>query len=115
MLVDFSLQIRDVISRDPLVNGPGRRQLGAEIEQLALDATQEWVERSRGRQRADQPEMAVEFVHRSEGLDPRMVFCHPGTAKEARLSRITGLCVDLHAFSVSCWFCSWSGNPSVSV
>ena len=68
--IDLRLQIFDVARRDPLLDSPRGRQLGAEVEELALHPPEERIERAGGRERSHHPQMAVEFVHRPEGLDP---------------------------------------------
>ena len=106
MAVDLDLEGLDVPGRDPLLGGVGRGQLRAQVEELALHAAEQGIECRRHRMGAGHAEVAVELVHRPEGLDSRMILANPWPAKEARLARVSGLGVDLHGARTSCM-----GNP----
>lgn len=96
VFVDRPLERLDVLHRDPFLGVTGRSQLGAEVEQFTLDAAQKRIKRGGCRQRADDSEMAVEFVHRAEGFDAGMILRDPRPAKETGFTGVARLRVNLH-------------------
>ena len=94
--VDRLLEGLDVGRSDPLGGIPRRGELGTELEQIALDPPQEVVDRPASGKGADDAEVAVEFVHGAEGLDPEVVLPYPGASEQACFAGIAGLRVDLH-------------------
>ena len=94
--VDRLLEGLDVGRGDPLGGIPRRGELGTELEQIALDPPQEVVNRRAAGKGADDAEVAVEFVHGPESLDPEVVLPYPGASEQACFAGIAGLRVDLH-------------------
>jgi TolB protein len=99
VFVDGLLERLDMPHRDSFLGVAGRGELGAKIEELALDAAKQWIELDCRRQRADEAQVTVEFIDRAEGFDAGMVFRDPGAAKKAGFTGVTRLGVDLHPCS----------------
>ena len=94
--VALDLQGVDMRRGDPLGGRLGRGELGAEVEEFALHPTEQGIEGGGHGMGAGHAEVAVEFVHRAEGLDPCVVLSHPRSAEQPRLAGIAGLGIDLH-------------------
>src|ERR1051326_8877307 len=73
----------------------GRREIGAEIEQVVLDARQHRVDfRIAARVETDEPDHGVELVDRAVGGDPQIVFRAPLAAAERGGAVVAGSRVD---------------------
>jgi hypothetical protein len=86
-----------MLHADPLGGVTGGGEFGAQIEELALDAPQKFVERGGLGERPHEAQMAVEFVNGAEGVDSRVILANPRAAEEAGFTGVAGLGVDLHA------------------
>src|SRR5690606_4167442 len=82
---------------------PRRRgELGAELEELVLDAGQAGAELRRGPLlRRAEPEDGVELVDRPVGLDPEIVLAHAYPRQEVGLPTVAALGIDLHSSKLS--------------
>ena len=97
-LVAGLLEPRRLLGREPqalAVAAVRDRDVGADVEQVVLDAPQEageaLVER---RQRERDAELGVELVHRPVGLDPRVRLGYPAHVAEVGLAVVAEARVD---------------------
>ncbi len=81
---------------DPFLGGIRGRQLCSQIKEFALNPPQHQIKPIGCGQRADKPQMAIELIDGSKGLDANVVFRNAWTAKEAGFTSVTRLCVNLH-------------------
>jgi hypothetical protein len=96
-VIDRRLEGLDMLHADPLGGVARGGEFGAQIEELALDAAEELVDRGRLGERSHEAQMAVEFVDGAEGVDSCVILANPRAAEEAGFTGVAGLGVDLHA------------------
>ena len=85
-----ALALRDAIQAELLGHG----QVGAEVEEIVLDAPEPLVEAVGQLERARDADQGAELVDRPVGLDPQSLFGTRATVPEARLTQVAAARVD---------------------
>ena len=71
----------------------GRREIGAEVEKVVLDARQHSVDLGGGVQ-ADEADDGVRLVHRAKGLDAQRLLRHAAAVGERGLALVAAARID---------------------
>ena len=96
IVVDRRLERLHLAEGDPLIMVTRSRQLCTEVEEIALNLSQQPIKHASCRIGPGHAQQAVELIDCAEGFDPGVVLGDPRPTEQPCLACVTSLRIDLH-------------------